>query len=127
MPNTLGHIGVQGVVTRLVFRDADSRWLLTGCILPDLPWIFQRAAVAAVPSLDLIDLRLYCVGQATLAGGLLLAGVLAALSRRPRVVFGVLGLNVILHLLLDACQRKWGGGVHLLAPLSWQDLRIGLF
>jgi hypothetical protein len=31
-----------------------------------------------------------------------------------------LGLNALLHLLLDATEIKFGNGVHLFAPLSWR-------
>jgi hypothetical protein len=127
MPNTLAHFGVQGAVTRLVVRDADPKWVFAGCLLPDVPWILRRGVTALVPAVDPIDLRLYCMGQASLAGCLLLSGALAALSRRPRLVFSVLSLNVLMHLLLDACQTKWGNGVHLFAPFDWTLWNFGLF
>lgn len=42
-------------------------------------------------------------------------------------VFAILGGNALLHLLLDASQIKWGNGVHLLAPLSWEVSNWGWF
>jgi hypothetical protein len=57
---------------------------------------------------------------ASLAGILLLCAALAVVTRAPRLVFGILGVNALLHLLLDACEVKWGNGVHLLAPFSWK-------
>ena len=92
-----------------------------------MPWILLRSAVWLELPADRIDLRLYAMAQASLAGTLLLAGAAAALSRAPRLVLAVLGTNALAHLLLDACEVKWGGGVHLLAPLSWRATRFGLF
>ena len=57
---------------------------------------------------------------ASLAGTLLLCAAIAALTTTPRLVASVLGLNALLHLLLDATEQKWGNGVHLLAPFSWR-------
>jgi hypothetical protein len=126
MPNTLGHIGVQGPVTRLLIRGADARWIVLGCLLPDIPWIFCRIAVRLVPQWNSYDIQLYAVVQATLAFCLLLSGALALVSAKPRQVFGILALNSLLHLLLDAVEVKWGNGVHLFAPFSWKMLNLGL-
>jgi hypothetical protein len=123
----LAHIGVQGVITRTVLRDADLRWIFLGCLLPDLPWILQRLGRAFMPGLNAYDLRLYAVVQASLAACILLCGALALYSSEPWKIFRVLTLNAVLHLLLDACETKWANGVHLLAPLSWELLNFGLF
>jgi hypothetical protein len=69
---------------------------------------------------DPFDLRLYTMALASLAGTLLLAAALAAVTVAPRLVASVLGANALLHLLLDATELKWGNGVHLLAPFSWR-------
>jgi hypothetical protein len=42
VPNALAHLGVQGVATRALLRDADLKWVYIGCIIPDIPWILQR-------------------------------------------------------------------------------------
>ena len=60
------------------------------------------------------------MGLASLAITLLLAAAIAALTAAPRRVFAWLGLNALLHLLLDATEIKFGNGVHLLAPFSWR-------
>jgi hypothetical protein len=52
---------------------------------------------------------------------------LALASARPAKIFRLLGLNVVFHLLLDACETKWANGVHLFAPLSWELLNFGWF
>lgn len=127
MPNTLAHIGVQALVTRGVIRQADMGWILTGCILPDVPWIVQRVIRAAPVEVSVYDLRLYAIVQSTLAFSLIAAGALACLSARPLRAAGVLGLGCLLHLLLDATQTKWANGVVLFAPLDWQVLNFGLY
>lgn len=127
MPNTLAHLGVQAVATRTVIRDPDLKWIALGCIIPDIPWILLRVLRVAAPGLNPYDLRLYAIIQSTLAVSLLLCGAFAAISEKPRLVFSVLALNSFLHLVLDACETKWGNGVHLLAPFSWDLLNFGLF
>ena len=120
MPNVFAHLGVGAAVTRLVIPDADAKWIFLGCVIPDVPWILQRVVSTLGLALNPYDIRLYFVVQASLAGSLLLAATLAAISSAPRRVFTVLALNVLVHLLLDACQTKWGNGIHILAPISWQ-------
>jgi hypothetical protein len=105
----------------------DPRWILLGCVVPDLPWIANRALLYAFPRIDAHELRLYVIVQASLLCCLLLCAALAALAERWRPVFLVLSANALLHLLLDAVQTKWGNGVHLLAPWSWQPWNLELF
>lgn len=120
MPNTLVHFAAQGAASRAVFRGVDPRFVYLGCLLPDVPWILRRAIVGAGLPADVFDLRLYTMGLASLAVTLLLAAAVAALTLAPRRVLAVLGLNALLHLLLDATEVKFGNGVHLLAPFSWR-------
>jgi len=127
MPNTLGHFGVQGAASRALFGSVDPRWIMAGCVLPDVPWILQRVAQAAFPGAYPYDLRLYFVAQASLFGALVGCGAAAAFAPKPRRIFLLLAFNSLLHLLLDACQTKWGNGVHLLAPASWHMLNFGWF
>ena len=129
MPNTLVHFAAQGAASHGLWRRIDPRWIYLGCLLPDLPWILRRAVVGFGLSVDMFDLRLYTMAQASLAGTLLLCAALAVLTAAPRLVFLVLGVNALFHLLLDATEVKWGNGVHLVAPLSWRmtsfDLVVG--
>jgi len=120
VPNTLAHFAVQGVASRGLWRRIDPRWIYLGCLLPDVPWILRRAVVGLAIPADPFDLRLYTMGLASLAGTLLLCAALAAVTAAPRLVASVLGTNVLLHLLLDATELKFGNGVHLLAPFSWR-------
>ncbi len=120
MPNTLAHFAAQGALSRGLFRAFDPRVVFLGCLLPDLPWILRRAIVGFGLPVDTFDLRLYTMGLASLAITLMLAAALAALTDAPRQVLLVLGVNVLLHLLLDATEVKFGNGVHLLAPVSWR-------
>lgn len=126
MPNTLVHFAAQGPASRGLWPRLDPRWIYLGCLLPDVPWILRRAVVAFALPVDPIDLRLYTMAQASLAGALLLCAALAVATVAPRLVFAVLGLNALLHLLLDATEIKWGNGVHLLAPLSWRMTSFNL-
>ena len=127
MPNTLAHLGVQTVLTRVGFPQVDLKWIWAGCILPDLPWIAQRMVRAVFGQIDPFDLRLYAVVQSSLFMTLILAAGLALLARRPLLVFAVLTWGVTLHLLLDATQTKWANGVLLFAPFSWHMTHFDLF
>jgi hypothetical protein len=120
VPNTLVHFAVQGAASHAFWRRLDARFVYLGCLLPDLPWILRRAVVGFGLPVDVFDLRLYTMGLASLAVTLLLAAAIAAVTRAPRQVFAVLGVNALLHLLLDATEVKFGNGVHLFAPLSWR-------
>jgi hypothetical protein len=127
MPNLLAHIGAQGILTRGILKRADAKWVLLGCLIPDLPWILQRIVRGIGLDADLYDLRLYAITQASFAGCLILCGALAALAAAPGRVFLILALNSFLHLLLDAMQTKWANGVHFVAPLSWRLVNFELF
>jgi hypothetical protein len=127
VPNTLAHIGVQGVLNQAVKPEIDPKLVCLGCLLPDIPWIFQRVLLGILPGSDPYTIRLYCIAQASLFVTLVLCGALAFLSKTPRTVFLILGVNVLLHLVLDALQTKWANGVHLFAPLSWDLWNVGLF
>ncbi len=127
MPNTLAHIGLGGPATRWLLKDSDLKWIYVGCIIPDVPWILQRVARIIVPGLDPYHVLYYSTVQASLAFCLLLAAALAALSGRFGRTWAILGLNALLHLLLDACEVKWASGVHLFAPFTWRMLSFQLF
>jgi hypothetical protein len=127
LPNTLAHLGLQTLTTRVAFRAPDPKWIYLGCVIPDLPWIIRRVVFALFPNVDWVDLRLYSIAQASLAVSLLLCGALALMSTSPKRIFAILSLNALLHLLLDALQIKWGNGVHLFAPFSWKIWNLGLF
>jgi hypothetical protein len=131
VPNTLAHLAVQtGLLAPgagRLWTAAEPRWIAAGCLIPDLPWILQRAVLAAAPGVEPYGLRTYAIAQASLAVCLLLCGALALASRAPRAVFAVLSLGCLLHLVLDALQTKWANGVHLLAPFDWTLWNAGLF
>jgi hypothetical protein len=127
MPNTLAHLEVQGLITHTAIKDAEPKWIAFGCLISDLPWILQRVIAGLLPQVDGYELRLYAIAQASLCISLLLCGAAALISGAPSKIGRILGFNVLLHLLLDACQIKWGSGVHLIAPLSWHLLSFGWF
>ncbi len=126
MPNTLAHIGIQTPLTRLGLQEVPLQWIAVGCIIPDTPWIVQRI-FTFIPGMDLLNLRLYAVTQASLAYCLLLSLALAMLTRNSKKIFLILSTNSLFHLLLDASQHKWGNGVNLLVPFSWQPTSFQLF
>lgn len=127
MPNTLAHLGIQAVFTRAAWRDADLKWIYLGCMLPDLPWIAQRVLKGLVPGIDPYAILLYSGVQSSLAFCLVLSGLVALLAPKSARAFFLLGISVLLHLLLDACQVKWANGVYLLAPMSWRISNFGWF
>lgn len=127
MPNVLAHVGAQGPVSRFLSRTLDPRWIYLGLFLPDIPWVVRRAVTNLPVPVDPYAARLYAHAQASLAISLLLAAAIAFLTRRPTTVFGILSLNVFLHLLVDGTQRKWGNGVHLWAPLDWDLWSLDLY
>jgi len=120
MPNTLVHLCIQTPASRLLFRSADFKWIGLGCIIPDIPWILQRIIAFALPGIDLIDLRIYAVIQASLFFCLLFSLALSLLTVYPGRIFLLLSFNALAHLLLDALQTKWANDVHLFAPFSWR-------
>jgi len=127
MPNVLAHLGIQGLATRALVRDADHKWIYLGCIIPDLPWILQRIIRLIFPGIDPYDLRLYVVALASLCFCILLSLALSTLSTHFKKISLVLILNTFFHLLLDACQTKWANGVHFLAPFNWELANFHLF
>jgi hypothetical protein len=120
-------MGVGRVAGRALFGDVDDKWIYIGCIIPDIPWIIQRIASAFYPGINLLDLRLYAIVQASLCFCLLFSVALSLLCQRSLRIFLLLGFNCLLHLLLDATQIKWANGIHLLAPFSWQIINYGFF
>lgn len=127
MPNTLAHIGAQVLPWKVIDRKTDVKWLATGCIIPDVPWILQRIATLFFPTIAPLDLRIYFMIQATLFFCLLLGLAISLVIRRSGTVFLICASGSLLHLLLDASQTKWANGVHLLAPLSWNLTQFELF
>jgi len=127
MPNTLAHLGVQGLITRGVVAGADPKWIYLGAIIPDVPWILRRAVAALPIEVAPYDLMNYSTVQSALFMCLVLAVGLSSLSSRSRRVFAILVLGAVLHLLLDSLQTKWANGVSLFAPFSWTLLNFELF
>ena len=126
MPNTIAHFGVQGITTRGIIKDADFKWILMGCIIPDIPWILQRSVNAAF-SVNIYDLRLYAIVQSSFFFCIILSFLLATFAEQYWKVFAILSINSFLHLILDSFQIKWANGSHLFAPFEWRFSNFGLF
>jgi len=127
MPNTLAHIGVNGLLTRSLIKKSDLFWIYVGTVIPDIPWILQRIIGTFFPSLNGFDLRLYVIVQATLLFSLIFSFVIALITNTPKKTFFILASGSLFHLLLDSLQTKWANGVHLFAPFNWNLLNFGLF
>ena len=127
MPNTLAHIAINGPSTKALVNKPDWKWILLGTVIPDLPWMLQRVMKLIYPGINGYDLRLYVIVQATLFFSLILSFWFAQFSEHRTKTFFILGGGSLLHLLLDATQRKWGNGVHLFAPFDWNLLNFGLY
>lgn len=127
MPNTLAHIAIHTPITKKIIKKADLFWIYLGCIIPDIPWIIQRIVKFAAPSVDLIDLRIYSVIQATLFFSLILSFALSRFSDKKTKAFFILSLGSLLHLVIDAAQYKWANGVHFFAPFNWEMTNYGFF
>ena len=120
MPNTLVHLGIQGFTSSVLHKKIDLRLVYISCVIPDIPWIIQRAIYTLHWDVDRIDLLLRSNIQASLIFSLVLCGAVAVLTKRPGKTLLTLSIGCIFHLLLDATQTKWGHGVLLFAPFNWQ-------
>ena len=127
MPNTIAHFAINGLFTRTVIRHADFKWIYFACVIPDLPWIVQRVVKSLPLSVDLYDLRAYCIAQSSLLLCIFICIALAMFAKQRLKVFAILLIGCLLHLLLDAVQIKWANGIQLFAPFDWQLLRFDLF
>ncbi|MGZ9157985.1 MAG: hypothetical protein ACXW36_03860 [Nitrospira sp.] len=127
MPNTLGHLGIQAIITRTLIKEADLKWIALGAIIPDIPWITQRLVLSAPITILAYDVRLYAIVQSSLVFSLILSAALAVVANQPTRTFAILSLGSAMHLILDAFETKWGNGVHFFAPLSWDLSNFGLF
>ena len=127
MPNTLVHLLVGTMATKPIFPTIDYKWIFLGAIIPDLPWIGQRLVRLVLPDLSPIDVRLYVAIQSALFASIILCAAFALLSRVRLQIFSALSIGVIVHLLLDATQTKWGNGVLLFAPFRWEMINFGLY
>jgi hypothetical protein len=125
MPNTLVHIGVNGLTSRSLIGNADLKWIYIGCIIPDIPWILLRI-VKEIPGVNLYDLRLYSIIQASLLFSLVLSAAISFFSKSYRKTFLILSLGSLIHLLSDAFEIKWANGVHLFATFNWSLLNYGI-
>lgn len=127
MPNTLAHLGVNGIFSRSVIKDADLILIYIGAVIPDIPWILQRIIPIFSPNVNLYDLRLYSIILASLFFSLIFSGFLSILFENRKKVFLIFTLGSLLHLLLDSAETKWGNGVHFFAPFSWEIFNAGFF
>ena len=127
MPNTLAHLGINGLVTRTLIKKADLILIYIGAVIPDFPWIIQRTVLALIPNINPYDLRLYCVILASLFFSILLSAAISFLFINTKKTFIIFTLGSLIHLLLDSIEIKWANGVHLFAPFSWELFNASFF
>jgi hypothetical protein len=126
MPNTLAHIGIQGLTTKSIFKFADLKWIYIGCIIPDFPWILQRI-LRTTNLFNLYDVRDYSIILATFLFCIIFSAAISFFSSNYKRVFLILVFSSFFHLMLDPLQIKWANGVHLFAPFSWHLLSFNIF
>jgi hypothetical protein len=126
MPNTLVHLGIQGFASRAIRPAVDLRLVYLACVIPDIPWIIQRAILFFWPNVDRIDLMLAGGVQSSLLFCLLFCVAIASIALKPWNTFLILSTGSLFHLILDALQIKFGRGVILLAPFDWRPYSLGL-
>ncbi len=124
MPNTLVHLGVQGLACRLAVPGIDLRFVYLACVIPDLPWVVQRAVIVLDVPVDRTDLMLAAAAQGSLTFCLLLSAAIALVTLRPTSVFLTLAAGSVMHLVLDMVQVKWGRGSIFMAPFDWRPLSL---
>lgn len=127
MPNTLAHIGINGIFSKTVIKKADLIWIYLGCIIPDIPWIIRKSTEILLPSINGYDLQAYVIVEATLFFSILLSAAFASISKNFWKTLLILSFGSLLHLLLDSIQIKWANGVHLFAPVDWSLINFGFF
>jgi hypothetical protein len=127
MPNTLAHFGVNGLLTKSVYKKTDLVWIYLGCIIPDIPWIIRKIIEFTFPKINGYDLQAYVIIQATLFFSIILSLTFASISKNTLRTFLILSFGSLLHLLLDPVQIKWANGVHLFAPFNWHITEYGFF
>jgi hypothetical protein len=109
--------------------------LLLGATWPDLPWVLLRGLHMVVPISSSLTPSYYVQPFATPLMCLWAGVIFACCVRRPRRQAVAFVAAAWLHLLLDACQTRFGNGVAFLYPLSgklydfevfWEESPVGL-
>jgi hypothetical protein len=127
LPNTLAHIAVNSISTKILIRNSEILWIYIGCIIPDLPWILRKIISYILPQINGYDLQVYSIIQSSLIFSILLSISFSLLGQSRIRTFLILSIGSILHLLLDITQIKWANGVILFAPFSWELTSYGFF
>ncbi len=125
MPDLLTHFGA----TYLLFRPLpwiDLRLLFLGALLPDLPWILNRA-LGKLTALDPISLFAYVIPFSTPLVVLLVAACVALFHQRPLTCFWILGTAGLLNIGLDFLQTRPADAPLLLYPFSFRQYSLQWF
>lgn len=127
MPNTLAHIAINSISTKILIRNSELLWIYIGCIIPDVPWIIIKIISFILPQINGYDLQVYAIIQSSLLFSIILSISFSLLAKYKVRIFAILLLGSIVHLLLDLIQIKWANGVILFAPFSWELINYGFF
>jgi len=127
MPNTLVHLGINGLVTRTLIKKSDLFLIYIGSVIPDFPWIIQRLVSWLNPNVNNYDLRLYSIVLASLLFSIILSFGLANLFINSKRTFIIFSAGSLIHLLLDSFETKWGNGVHFFSPFTWELVNFRFF
>jgi hypothetical protein len=118
-------MGINAITTRVLIRKADLILIYFGAVIPDIPWIIQRATLVLIPGINTYDLRLYCIITSSLFFSAILSAALANLFVNTKKTFIIFSVGSLIHLLLDSLEIKWANGVLLFVPIDWNLMSIG--
>jgi membrane-bound metal-dependent hydrolase YbcI (DUF457 family) len=121
MPDLLTHIMAGYMVSDI--RGYDKALFLLGSVLPDAKITYRLFEPFMS---DQMSYSFFYVFDTPIVF-LPLALMLSVFFNDRIEAFKCFSLAVLLHLALDSLQYKFGGGVPLLYPLSFQRFSLGLF
>lgn len=127
MPNTLVHIGINGILSKKIINKSHLFWIYVGTVIPDFPWILRKIITYVFPNVDGFDLQTYVIIQASFFFCLIFSFALSLWDTNFLRTFSTLSLGSFLHLLTDPFQIKWANGVHFFAPFNWDLINFGFF
>jgi len=100
--------------------------VLAGCLIPDMPWILQRLAVASGLISPSARSSAYFIAQASFLFCVVGSLAIGAIHRLWLPAAAIASFGCAIHLLLDSLQDKWGNGVNFFAPFDWSLQSFGV-
>ncbi len=121
MPDLITHLGAGYILADL--RGYDKAIFLLGSILPDLKMLY-RLLEPFVP--DQVSYGIFYAFDAPIIF-IPLALFFSLFFRERANAFKFLAYGVLIHIGLDGLQYKFGGGIPLFYPFSFERYSLGLF